>query len=102
MRGSDSPAFLAGRRLNDAISGQAAIPNATPLTQLIWATFVRSKRTYEAISHLLGHEFNTQAAMLCRSLFKDMLVSHWLEFNRDDAQWLIDRFFRHRDGMELD
>jgi hypothetical protein len=101
MRNSDGPVFQAARQLDDALSGPAAIPNATPLTQLIWATFLRSKRTYEAISHLIGHELDTQAAMLCRSLFEDMLVSHWLALNDEDPQWLIDRFFRHRDAMEL-
>jgi hypothetical protein len=40
--------------------------------------------------------------MLCRPLFEDMLVSHWLDYNRDNADWLVDRFFRHRDAIALD
>ncbi len=62
----------------------------------------RSKRTFEAISHLLGNEFDTQAAMLCRPLFEDMLVAHWLDYNRHDSEWLVERFFRHRDAIALD
>lgn len=102
MRDPEDPLFVAARTLNDALGEWAAIPHGNPFTQLIWATFMRSKRTYEAIGHLLGHEFDTQAAMLCRPLFEDMLVSHWLDYNRADPEWLIQRFFRHRDAMALD
>jgi hypothetical protein len=102
MRDPDHPAFAAASDLNDALGERIAVPNGQPFSQLIWATFVRSKRTYEAIGHLLGHEFDTQAAMLCRPLFEDMLVGHWLELNRDDPDWLVERFFRHRDAMTLD
>lgn len=102
MRNADAPAFVAARKLDGALRGRGAIPNAAPFSQLIWATFVRSKQTYEAVGHLLGHDFNTQAAMLCRPLFEDMLVGHWLELNRDDPDWLVERFFRHREAMTLD
>jgi hypothetical protein len=102
VRDANDPVLVAARTLNDAIRGHAAVPNAAPFGQLIWATFIRSKRTYEAIVHLLSHEFDTQAAMLCRPLFEDMLVGHWLELNRDDPCWLVERFFRHRDAMALD
>ena len=102
MRDPDQPAFVASRTLNDALGDRVAVPNAQPFSQLIWATFVRSKRTYEAIGHLLGRELDTQAGMLCRPLFEDMLVGHWLELNRDDPGWLVERFFRHREAMTLD
>lgn len=102
MRDPDHPAFVAARELNDVLGNRIAVPNAQPFSQLIWATFVRSKHTYEAIGHLLGNEFDVQAAMLCRPLFEDMLVGHWLELNRDDSDWLVDRFFRHREAMTLD
>jgi hypothetical protein len=102
VRDPDHPAFAAARALNDSLGSTIAVPNAQPFSQLIWATFVRSKLTYEAIGHLLGNEFDTQAAMLSRPLFEDMLVGHWLELNRDDPAWLVERFFRHRDAMTLD
>ena len=102
MRDPQHPAFVAARELNDALGDSIAAPNAQPFSQLILATFVRSKRTYEAIGHLLGNEFDVQAAMLCRPLFEDMVVAHWLELNRDDSDWLVERFFRHREAMTLD
>jgi hypothetical protein len=39
--------------------------------------------------------------MLTRSLFEDVVVGHWLIFNDADPDWLVDRFFRHRDAMAL-
>jgi hypothetical protein len=39
--------------------------------------------------------------MLVRSLFEDMVVAHWLVLNRDDSDWLVERFERHRDAMAL-
>ena len=102
MRDPEHPAFVAARALNDGLGDRIAVPDAQPFSHLIWATFVRSKRTYEAIGHLLGNEFDLQAAMLCRPLFEDMLVGHWLELNRDDPDWLVERFFRHREAMALD
>jgi hypothetical protein len=102
MRDSEHPAFAAARGLNEVLPSQAKAPDAQAFTQLIWATFARSKRTYQAVGYVLGHEFDTQAAMLCRPLFEDMLVAHWLELNRDDPDWLVERFFRHTDAMALD
>jgi hypothetical protein len=102
MRDHNDPAFLAGKALDDALGDRIAVPNDYPFAQLIWTTFVRSKRTYESISFLLGNRFDTQAAMLCRPLFEDMIVAHWLDLNRDDADWLVERFFRHRKAMALD
>lgn len=72
MRDPEHPAFGAARELNDALGSRIAVPNAQPFSQLVWATFVRSKHTHEAIGHLLGNEFDVQAAMLCRPLFEDM------------------------------
>jgi hypothetical protein len=101
MRDPDDPLFAACRELDAALES-AGIPHGNPLTQLIWSTFLRSKRTFEAIGYLLWQEFDTQAGMLCRPLFEDMLVAHWLDYNRNDSDWLIQRFFRHRDAMALD
>jgi len=54
MRNVDDPLFVAARALNDALGERVAIPNANPLTQLVWATVVRSKRTVEAPSGTLS------------------------------------------------
>jgi hypothetical protein len=34
-------------------------------------------------------------------LFEDLVVGHWLAFNVDDPEWLIQRFLEHRDAMAL-
>lgn len=104
MRDPNHPVFRAAKALNDALGNPfcIAVPNDYPFAQLIWTTFVRSKQTYESISFLLGNEFDTQAAMLCRPLFEDMIVAHWLDLNRNDPGWLVQRFFRHREAMALD
>jgi hypothetical protein len=91
----------AGRRLSAVVEGQVKV-STQPLSQLIWATVMRSKRTFDAISHLVGMGFDTQAAMLARALFKDMIVVHWLDLSRDNHDWLLDRFFIHRDALALD
>jgi hypothetical protein len=73
----------------------------TPLQQLVVATFGRSQSSYRGILSLLLDELPTQAAMLARSLFEDVVVAHWLVFNREDPDWLIQRFHDHRDAMAL-
>jgi hypothetical protein len=102
MRDSNDPVLQAGKRLSEFIEGPAAVPHDDPFSQILWATVMRSKHTFDAVSHLVGNELDTQAAMLGRPLFEDMVVAHWLDYNRDDSRWLIDRFFQHRDAMALD
>jgi hypothetical protein len=68
---------------------------------LIWATVSRSGRTFDGICRLLRAGLAVQAAMLCRSLFEDMIVGHWLLFNTDDPDWLVERFLRHREAIAL-
>ena len=80
---------------------EVAVPNDEPLSQLIYATVVRSAETYQAISHMIGCEFDTQGGMLCRPPFEDMVIAHWLDYNQDDADWLVRRFFHKRDAMAL-
>jgi hypothetical protein len=36
------------------------------------------------------------SAVLARPLFEDMIVARWIDFNRDDAGWLVDRLFKHQ------
>src|SRR6218665_1861010 len=76
-------------------------PLDTPFEQIVHGTFMRSRDTFKAIHNLLATGFPVQAAMLVRSLFEDMVVAHWLVLNRDDPDWLIGRFHRHRDAMAL-
>jgi hypothetical protein len=102
MRDPNSPYFEASQKLNEVLNAEWAIPDDNPVTQLIWATVARSKITFQAIGQLLGHEFDVQAAMLARPLFEDMIVAHWVDYNRDDPDWLINRFVSHREAMALD
>ena len=103
MRDSTDPALQAGKRLADVLRAQPApVPHNDPLAQIVWATVMRSKLTFDAISHMVGNELDYQAAMLARPLFEDMVIAHWVDYNRDDPGWLVQRFFDHRDAMALD
>lgn len=68
---------------------------------LVYATMARSARTYEGICLLLRACLPVQAAMLARCLFEDVIVAHWLVFNKDDQEWLVQRFLRHREAIAL-
>jgi hypothetical protein len=81
------------------VAGQNCVPSQlptrdvdTPLQQLVVATFGRSQDTYRGILSPLLDGLPTQAAMLARSLFEDLVVGHWLVLNADDPDWLIQRF----------
>jgi hypothetical protein len=95
-----SPAFIAGRLLLRTTRGDEFVID-TPLQQLVVATFMRSQDTYTGILSLLLDDLPTQAAMLARSLFEDLVVGHWLVFNADDVDWLIQRFHDHHDAIGL-
>lgn len=70
--------------------------------RIVCGTLVRSKDTFRAIvDRLVTDELVPQAAMLCRSLFEDMVVTHWLVANRPEEQFLVDRFHDHLDAMRL-
>jgi hypothetical protein len=68
---------------------------------LIFATVARSGRTFDGVCKLLRAGLAVQAAMLCRSLFEDMIVGHWLLYNYADHDWLVDRFLRQREAIAL-
>jgi hypothetical protein len=76
-------------------------PLDPPFNLIVSATFMRSRETFTATHNLVAYHFGVQAAMLVRSLFEDMVVAHWLVLNRDDSDWLVARFQRHRDAMAL-
>ena len=94
------PAFIASYALLRFVEGDRYLIDTT-LQQLIVATFRRSTETFVGVlSHLLDG-FPTQAAMLARALFEDVVVGHWLLLNSHDPDWLVERFFAHRDTMAL-
>src|SRR4051794_10365 len=94
------PPLAAGWTLLDFLDGDSAVID-TPLQQIVVGTVLRSKDTFEAACGLLEHGLPAQAAMLNRSLFEDVVVGHWVLLNREDSDWLVDRFFRHRDAIAL-
>jgi hypothetical protein len=92
--------FLAAYALTEfADNGQFVID--TPFQQLVVGTFARSLATYRGIVSLMLDGLPTQAAMLARSLFEDVIVGHWLVLNEPDPDWLVERFLDHRAAMEL-
>jgi hypothetical protein len=46
---------------------------------LLWTSLFRSMKTYCAVLVLCESGFGEQAGMLCRSLFEDLLVTHWMK-----------------------
>lgn len=73
----------------------------TRLENVVFRTVARGRGTYETVVDLIVNDKSLQAAMLSRSLFEDTAVAHWLVLHRDDPDWLLDRFDRHRDAMRL-
>ncbi len=71
------------------------------LNQIAVGTFSRARDTPSSISGLVENGHPRQAAMLCRPLFEDMVVAHWLVLNQPDPDFLIARFFDHVDAMRL-
>lgn len=80
---------------------RASFPVETPLKQLVIATVLRSVETFTAVLELLEFEQPAQAGMLARPLFEDLVVAHWIVYNQADPDWLVERFFRHRDAIAL-
>jgi hypothetical protein len=39
--------------------------------------------------------------MLCRSIFEDMVVAHWLVLHEDEPEFLTRRFLDHLDAIRL-
>ena len=74
---------------------------ARPLEDLVLRTLARGRATYETIVNLVETGATLQAAMLGRSLFEDMVVAHWLVLHEEDPDWLVQRFYDHRDAMRL-
>lgn len=68
-----------------------------PTDKLLLLTTMRSRNTVLSVFNLLVTDSVEQAQMLCRPVFEDMVVAHWLVM-QSNPSFLIDRFFRHQDA----
>jgi hypothetical protein len=73
----------------------------THMEQIVGGTAARAQETFYAICQLARDRQTVQAAMLCRSLFEDMVVAHWLVLHEDDPEFLVERYLNHLDAMRL-
>ncbi|HEV2857899.1 MAG TPA: DUF5677 domain-containing protein [Solirubrobacterales bacterium] len=73
----------------------------THMEQILGATAARAKETFRSMCLLAGEHQTVQAAMLCRSIFEDMVVMHWLVLHDDDPEFLTTRFMDSLDAMRL-
>jgi hypothetical protein len=71
------------------------------MEQILGATAARAKETFRSMCLLAGEHQTVQAAMLCRSIFEDMVVMHWLVLHDDDPEFLTRRFMDSFDAMRL-
>jgi hypothetical protein len=95
------PPLLACVTLIDVMNATSGFVVDTPLQQLVVSTVARSFSTFTAICGMLFDGLPTQAAMLCRPMFEDLVITHWLVLNDSDPAWLVDRFQRHKEAMAL-
>lgn len=63
--------------------------------RLIFRTYARSSKTYNASFLLSGRGYGVQAGMLNRALYEDMVVAHWIKLNPVDAPEKYERNRRH-------
>jgi hypothetical protein len=73
----------------------------THMEQIVAGTTARAQETFFAIYQLTRARQTIQAAMLCRSLFEDMVVAHWIALHEDDPEFLVNRYLDHLDAMRL-
>lgn len=73
----------------------------TYLAQIVIATTARATDTFASITRLVADVSPVQGTMLCRSLFEDMVVVHWLVLHDEDPDFLIRRYLDHLDAMRL-
>jgi hypothetical protein len=94
--------LFACARLMDFMNmiGQQLIIDTT-FQQIVVGTVKRSFDTFTSICGILYDEKPIQAAMLCRPLFEDVVVMHWLLYNDSDPAWLVEKFERHREAIAL-
>jgi Family of unknown function (DUF5677) len=73
----------------------------THMEQILVGTAARAKETFRSMCALAGEHQTVQAAMLCRSIFEDMVVAHWLVLHEDDPEFLTRRYIDHLDAIRL-
>lgn len=73
----------------------------THMEQIVAGTVARAKETFRAMCFLAEQHQTVQAAMLCRSIFEDMVVAHWLVLHEDDPEFLTSRYIDHLDAIRL-
>jgi hypothetical protein len=73
----------------------------THMDQIVAGTVGRARETFRAMCFLASQGQSVQAAMLCRSIFEDMVVAHWLVFHEDDPEFLTERYMRQLDAIRL-
>lgn len=73
----------------------------THLDQIVAGTVARAKETLRAMCFLASQRQSVQAAMLCRSIFEDMVVAHWLVLHENEPEFLTQRYIRHLDAIRL-
>jgi hypothetical protein len=71
------------------------------MEQIVAGTVARAKETFRAMCLLAGEHQTVQAAMLCRSIFEDMVVAHWLVLHEGDCGSLTQRYIEHSDAIRL-
>lgn len=62
---------------------------------LLMRTYARGSKTYQAVLRLAAAGYGEQAGMLNRSLFEDMVVTHWIMRNPKKAPAKLDRHRLH-------
>ncbi|HEX4729728.1 MAG TPA: DUF5677 domain-containing protein [Solirubrobacterales bacterium] len=73
----------------------------THLQQILAGTAARAKETFRSMCALASEHQTVQAAMLCRSIFEDMVVTHWLVLHEDEPEFLTNRYIDHLDAIRL-
>lgn len=73
----------------------------THMEQIVAGTVGRARETFRAMCFLASQGQSVQAAMLCRSIFEDMVVAHWLVLHEDDPEFLTQRYMRQLDAIRL-
>jgi hypothetical protein len=62
--------------------------------RMIFRTYGRSSKSYQAAVRLAAIGYGVQSAMVCRSLFEDMVVAHWVRRFPEKAPELFERHRR--------
>ena len=101
-----SPEEAIERQLNACAKTGSYLPGRqlmmdTHMEQIVGGTAARAQETFYAMCQLARGRQTVQAAMLCRSLFEDMVVAHWLVLHEDEPKFLVERYLDHLDAMRL-